>query len=520
MFPSFISHSLCRLRISGERSAAARTCKVWVIVGYHSVNLSCLLMADLEFRFHPLGCEGPDGEDDEANAWLDGNRPIYWNEEEAARRQSDRHPDRVRDGKDDRLGLLDEDEEHWADFNEEELPLELLMYDHFVEERVMDPVDESMGPQTTTQYFHPAYTTSICEGSENLEQAHREVHPLSHVDQYSARIFTRRRYPDIGQTLATGERRPLLPSVLKDRRSAEEAKLEAGEDCQKRFQLARLANSPEDIDVLNGYMLVIDTMRGRRQFWGRYYPSLNNMDWYLNASAGYVAYLEWYHNSGGSRLLMGARELYIPMSLCGVQLVIADTWREGYEAHQTKRGSWFARATRPEGERILQLMFKCPHMWPSMSECNEYSICQSCAMLVRFVDMGFLRLACFMRFVQPQHQSVVFDYIYPLACEKMHKLFAWLYTHVNNCSLHPNSFEEAWMVDPSARSQCFKLFDRHTSSADDFLLAEARKRLAARTQWQLEHLMTEGSLFDRKYPSAMTIETDVDPTQPTRERNW
>ena len=33
-------------------------------------------MADLEFRFHPLGCEGPDGEDDEANAWLDGNRPI------------------------------------------------------------------------------------------------------------------------------------------------------------------------------------------------------------------------------------------------------------------------------------------------------------------------------------------------------------------------------------------------------------------------------------------------------------
>ena len=155
-----------------------------------------------------------------------------------------------------------------------------------------------------------------------------------------------------------------------------------------------------------------------------------------------------------------------------------------------------------------------------MSECNEYSICQSCAMLVRFVDMGFLRLACFMLFVQPQHQSVVFDYIYPLACEKMHKLFAWLYTHVNNCSLHPNSFEEAWMVDPSARSQCFKLFDRHTSSADDLLLAEARKRLAARTQWQLEHLMTEGSLFDRKYPSAMTIETDVDPTQPTRERNW
>ena len=86
---------------------AGRSCKVWVIADYHSVKLSCLLMADLEFRFHPLGCEGPDGEDDEAKAWLDGNRPIYWNEEGAARRQSDRHPDRVRDGKDDRLGLLE-----------------------------------------------------------------------------------------------------------------------------------------------------------------------------------------------------------------------------------------------------------------------------------------------------------------------------------------------------------------------------------------------------------------------------
>ena len=76
------------------------------------------------------------------------------------------------------------------------------------------------------------------------------------------------------------------------------------------------------------------------------------------------------------------------------------------------------------------------------------------------------------------------------------------------------------MVNRAVRTQCFKLFDRHTSTADDFLLAEARKRLAARTHWQLEHLMTEGSLFDRKYPSTMTIESDVDPTQPTRERNW
>ena len=509
--------------IEVREGVAAHTCKVWVIMGYHSVIPSCLLMADLEYRFHPLGCEGADGEDDEARTWLDGNRPIYWNEEEAKRRQSDRHPDRVRDGKDDRLGLLDEDED-WSDFNEMEMPLEVLMYDHFVEERVMDPLDESMGPQTTSQYFHPGYNTTMCEGSENVEEAHRELQPLSYVEQYSARIFTRRRHPDIGQTLATGERRALLPVELRNRWTSEEAKLEAGEECEKRWELARLGGSVEDLDVLNGYMLVIDTMRERRQFWGPYFPSLSNMEWYLNSSAGYVAYLEWYRNSAGSQVLMGARELYIPMSLCGVQLVIAEAWggegRGGYDAHQTMRGSWFARATRAEAERILQLMFKCPHTRPSMAECNEYSICDPCGMLVRFADMGFLRLACFMRFVQAQHQSAIFDYIYPLACEKMYKLFGWLYTHVNKCPHHPASFNEARMVNRAVRAQCFKLFDRHTSSADDFLLAEARKRLAARTRWQLEHLMSEGSLFDRKYPSTMTIESDVDPTQPTRERNW
>ena len=43
-------------------------------------------MVNVQFFLHPLVSEGPNGEDDIGEHWLDGERPLRWEEEDLWRR--------------------------------------------------------------------------------------------------------------------------------------------------------------------------------------------------------------------------------------------------------------------------------------------------------------------------------------------------------------------------------------------------------------------------------------------------
>lgn len=448
-------------------------------------------MADLQLWGHPLVTHGPIGVDDTGQQWLNGERPVEWNEGEACRYQFGADGGKLTT-KDDWLGWLDQSAGWDA---EDERTGDILLHPTFAEERASspDPFERPNESWRHSEFYQSDRMASLGESSQ-LEEALKSGLPLTTVEQYDSNIFSKQLFPMTGQEIVLEEDRRLVPSILRKLSEADMWELidgglslgidGAGDaapvgDIRRRWKLARKG--------ANGYNFYLRWMLSRRDVCKRLFPQLSNLLWYLNSVKDWCK--------------VGRVWVRGTMGITGLQLMVRQLWGPGYSLHQRCPESWFYQASRPGPDRILHMTLKCHHTEISQREGREDSRCTECCMTARLFDMGYISTAYFIRFIETQYLVDVFDSVYPSACSDFHKHIYWLMGHITNCSLH--MFHENIENNPpdfaaiAMRNRpCFAKYDAFVKATDVMLLAAARKRLASHTPHQRELLLSEGSLFD------------------------
>lgn len=445
-------------------------------------------MADLDLYYHPLVMFGPTGEDDDGREWLNGERPIYRTEEAAHLVQwGERRQQLIQ--KDDWIGFLSDEsnggEAGWE--GEENSPERLLKNSFFFKSSLPDVFDVPPGKLWRKSVFYPAsFSSSLSENSQ-LGEAMKVDLPLTLVDQYDAGIFSRKRYPQIGQEIDIGEDPRLLPQRLRQLDMAGMLKLfqsmstheaELPGSIELRWKMAKKGRS--------GFGLYLRHLKNRRAACRRFFPALHNLDWYLSSTE------EW----------LKLRGVWIrgTCAVSGLQLLLYSLWGVGYALHQGQAGSWWRRALHAGRERILHMGLKCQHTHVTEQEGEEIATCVDCSKIKRIFEMGFVDTAYFLRYVEPHLAPDIFGHIYQPACEAFYGQIYKLMSHLSNCSrgcseITTNSTDAVL----EACHPCFTDHDDEVRDADMRLSAMARKRLASHTEYQREHLLSEGCLAEAKY---------------------
>ena len=438
-------------------------------------------MADLQLFAHPLATRGPTGIDDTGQQWLDGERPLEWDEGAAYHHQFGPGGRKLIQ-KDDCLGWLDqtaawdEEDEHTGD---------ILLHPSFAEERSLSPdfFERPNEAWRSSQFYQSDHMASLGESSQ-LMDALKSGLPLTVIEQYDANIFSKQIFPLTGQEIVLEEDRRLIPSILRKLCEADMWKLtDESEDAnpvgdiRRRWKLARRG--------ANGYNFYLKWMLSRRDVCKGLFPQLSNLSWYLDGVKN------WYK--------VGRVWVRGTMGITGLQHMVNELWGPGYVLHQRNPESWFNRAVTQGPDRMLHMTLKCQHADHSQREGREDSRCTECSMTARILDMGYVSTAYFIRFVEPQYLVDVFGSIYPSGCNDFHKHIYWLMEHITTCNLHMLKTEEnpPDYAAISARNRpCFAKYDAFVKATDVRLMAAARKRLASHTSHQRELMLSEGSLFD------------------------
>ena len=442
-------------------------------------------MADLQLWSHSLVTRGPIGIDDTGQQWLNGERPLEWDEQAACRRQFGADGWKLTT-KDDELGWLDDGlSTGWN--AEDERTGDILLHPGFAEERASspDPFERPNESWRQSEFFQSDRNASLGESSQ-LVEALKSGLPLTTVEQYDSNIFSKQLFPTTGQEIVLEEDRRLVPSILRKLSEADMWELIDGTtdanpvgDIRRRWKLAR--RGP------NGYNFYLRWMASRREVCKRFFPQLSNLLWYLDGVGG----VDWY--KVGRVWVRGS------MGITGLQLMVKELWGPGYILHQRCPESWFNRATKRGPDRILHMTLKCHHIGNSHWEGREDSRCTECCMTARLFDMGYVSTAYFIRFIEAQYLVDVFDSVYLSACSDFHKHIYWLMEHITHCGLHMLQAEDNppdYAAISVRNRPCFAKYDAIVKATDAKLLAAARKRLASHTMHQKELLLSEGSLFD------------------------
>ena len=431
-------------------------------------------MADLFVFEHPLALFGPTGIDDNGEEWLNGERPRDLQADQWADAWWIRFSERGKrmGEKDDALGVLDVGHPH-----EQFRSNDFLLQPSFRAERAESP-DMFEGTQETwrnTDYFQADRGTSLGEET-HVKEAIKSGLPLTTVEQYDCRIFSRQIYPTIGQEIVLNEDKRVLPEVLETLDSDE---LNDHRNVWWRWRLSKKGKT--------GFSTYLRWMRSRRAVCKLQFPGLHNLSWYLESTDGWMR--------------VGRTTVRGTMCITGLQLLISEMWGPGYLQYQRHPGSWFQRAMEDGAERILHLTLKCQHedeQERPQDEGVEGSRCWFCGIVARFFEMGYISTSHFFRYIERDHMRDVFHDVYPSACKEFHKQMCQLTTHLANCDMHlpqangPN-------LNPAAISlrnrPCFSKHDAEVRASDQRLMMRARKRLAWNTGSQREHLLSEGSMF-------------------------
>ena len=407
-------------------------------------------MADLQFFLHPLVSEGPNGEDDIGEHWLDGERPLRWEEEDLWRRipggPREEEGARISGEKDDRLGWCDE-------FYPDILP-DALLQPGFAAVRNNPAADPDLWEPPgeiwrNTDFFQEDRDASLGEQS-SLQEALKSGLPLSVVEQYDRQIFSFQLYPNIGQEIVINEDSRILPTNLEAMSEEHARKIskkgEAGGVglISWRFWLAKKG--------VRGFAHYTRWMRWRRSACGRKYPGQHNLSWYLDSVRS---------RSNGS------------IGGSGLQLMISEMWGPGYTQHQRRIGSWFRRAVTGGADRILHLTIKCQHRGSDCSEGKEISRCGNCSLTARIFDMGFICTALFFRYIAVEHLRDVFEHVYPFACDGFYEQLGWLMNHLATCPMHL-PLAEGEDVEQRQNVACFSKLDRRFRKLDYCLLTHAQ----------------------------------------------
>ena len=440
-------------------------------------------MADLQLYHHPLSTQGPTGNDNTGEEWLNGERPMHWPEEEAWSIKFSERGMRM-DEKDDALGVLDDGPEpQYPDETVEGHSHDFLLQPGFAAERVESPdiFERSAETWRNTNYFQADRGASLGEESQ-VEEASKSGLPLTTVEQYDCGIFSRQLFPLIGQEIVLGEDQRVLPASLRQL-SAEDVQDYSVEDYSIgevgwRWTLSKKGR--------NGFRTYLRWMRSRRAVCKRYFPGLHNLSWYLESTNDWIR--------------VGRTSVRGTFAITGLQLMIRDMWGPGYSQYQSQPGSWFQRAMDAGPNRILHLTLKCQHKDNSQTEGVEGSRCWCCGITARFFEMGYIETSHFFRYIEHQHLRDVFDDVYPSACSEFHEQMCQLMTHLANCDMHlPQSSMLNPAVIPLRSSLCFPQHDANVKASDVRLMARARKRLARNTDYQREQLLSEGSVLCEDY---------------------
>ena len=372
--------------------------------------------------------------------------------------------------KDDDIGVLDDGHP-----NERNLSNDFLLQPSFAGERANSP-DMFEGTAETwrnTNYYQADRGVSLGEESR-VEEAIKSGLPLTTVEQYDCRIFSRQIHPIIGQEIVLNEDKRVLPQELRRLRK-EEMQERFGAGVGWRWRLARKGRY--------GFATYLRWMRVRRAACKLHFPGLHNLSWYLDTTDGWMR--------------VGQLKVRGTMAITGLQLMICEMWGPGYTLYQRSAGSWYQRAMQEGADRILHLTLKCQHKEWTLDEGVEGSRCWSCGIVARFFEMGYIATSHFFRYIEQQYLRDVFQDVYPTACNEFHKQMIWLMTHLANCDLH--TLAQTNGLDPAAISQrnrfCFSNYDAEVRASDWGLMMRARKRLAWSTGCQREHLLSEGSIF-------------------------
>ena len=434
-------------------------------------------MADLLLFDHPLATLGPTGNDDTGEEWLDGERPMHWDELETWRIKFSERGMRMGE-KDDAIGVLD-------DFIDIEIgvpqggehPYDLLLQPGFAAERVDSPdmFERSAETWRNTNYFQEDRGSSLGEDSQ-VEEVFKSGLPLTTVEQYDCGIYSRKIFPEIGQEIVLMEDQRVLPATLKNLPGIGIYENSIGEIAW-RWRLSGKGR--------NGFGTYLRWMRWRRDVCKRHFPGLHNLLWYLETTKDWIR--------------VGRRSLQGTMAITGLQLMIREMWGPGYTLYQKCEGSWFQRAMAPGPDRILHLTLKCQHKDSQQSEGVEGSRCWCCGVVARFFEMGFIETSHFFRYIEHQYLRDVFDDVYPSACNEFHDQICQLMTHLANCDMHLHQDNQNLAAISRRNRRCFSKHDATVKASDVRLMARARKRLAWNTDYQREQLLSEGSVLCSDY---------------------